>query len=116
MKYALLIYADETDVGLALSKPNAPNLRAEHTAFSAELGHRRLDGSGLQRTATASTVRTAAGGAKSVHDGPFAETKEQLAGFYLIEARDLDEAIAIAKRVPMPVEGSVEIRPVLGPG
>jgi hypothetical protein len=51
-----------------------------------------------------------------VHDGPFAESKEQLGGFYLIEAKDLDEAIAIAKRVPVLQDGSIEVRPVLGPG
>jgi hypothetical protein len=51
-----------------------------------------------------------------VHDGPYAESKEQLGGFYLIEAKDLDEAISIAKRVPLLQDGAIEIRPVLGPG
>ena len=55
------------------------------------------------------------GDRKTVHDGPFAEAKEQLGGFYLIEAADLDEAIAIAKRVPLLQDGAIEIRPLLGP-
>ena len=56
------------------------------------------------------------GGTKTVHDGPFAETKEQLGGFYVIDVPDLDAAIALAKRLPMLQDGVVEIRPVLGPG
>jgi hypothetical protein len=51
-----------------------------------------------------------------VHDGPFAETKEQLGGFYLIEAPDLDAALAIARKVPLAEDGAIEVRPVLGPG
>ena len=74
----------------------------------------RLGGSGLKSTASATTVRTSAG-KKTVHDGPFAEAREQLGGFYLIEAADLDEAIAIARKVPVLQEGAIEIRPLLGP-
>jgi hypothetical protein len=59
-------------------------------------------------------VRTS-NGSKTIHDGPFAETKEQLGGFYLIEAPDLDAAIAIAKKVPVLQDGAIEIRPLLGP-
>jgi hypothetical protein len=59
-------------------------------------------------------VRTSHG-SKTIHDGPFAETKEQLGGFYLIEAPDLDAAIAIAKKVPVLQDGAIEIRPLLGP-
>jgi hypothetical protein len=65
----------------------------------------------LQPVETASTVRVR-GGRVSVTDGPFAETKEQLAGFYLIEARDLNEAIQVASKIPPAREGSVEVRPV----
>ena len=60
--------------------------------------------------------RTDAKGVKSLHDGPFAETKEQLGGFYMIEADDLDDAVAIAKQVPVYREGAIEIRPLLGQG
>jgi hypothetical protein len=65
----------------------------------------------LQPTRTAATVRVR-NGAVSITDGPFAETKEQLAGFYLIEARDLNEAIQVAAKIPPAREGSVEVRPV----
>ncbi len=71
----------------------------------------------LQPTETAATVRVRKG-AVAITDGPFAETKEQLAGFYLIEARDLNEAIQVASKIPPAREGSVEVRPVreLDPG
>jgi hypothetical protein len=82
-------------------------------AFSQELGASRLGGSGLGHTSTATTVRTL-NGKKTVHDGPFAETREQLGGFYLIEAADLDAAIEIAKRIPVLQDGSIEVRPLLG--
>jgi len=65
----------------------------------------------LQPVETAATVRVR-GGKVSVTDGPFAETKEQLAGFYLIEARDLNEAIRVASKIPPAREGSIEVRPV----
>jgi hypothetical protein len=63
----------------------------------------------------ATTVRTERG-AKTVHDGPFAETKEQLGGFYLIDVPDLDAAIAVARQVPLQRDGSIEIRPLIGCG
>jgi hypothetical protein len=85
---------------------------AKHEAFCRELGATRIGGAGLKGTASATTVRTA-NGARSVHDGPFAETKEQLGGFYLIEAPDLDAAIAIARKIPVFRDGSIEIRPLL---
>jgi len=112
MQYALLIYADEK----ARPPENSPALQelvAKHMAFSSELGAARIGGTGLKGTALATTVRTTAGN-KTVHDGPFAETKEQLGGFYLIEAADLDAAIAIARKVPLARDGAVEIRPLLG--
>ena len=114
MKYALLIYEDESVYGPDKSGPKIEEIVGKHMAFSQELGARRLGGSGLKSTASATTVRTSAG-KKTVHDGPFAEAREQLGGFYLIEAADLDEAIAIAKKVPVPQEGAIEIRPLLGP-
>jgi hypothetical protein len=112
MQYALLIYSREAapepdDGGSALDA-----LLARHVAFSRELGPTRIGGAGLKSTASATTVRTQ-GAAKTVHDGPFAETKEQLGGLYLIDAPDLDAAIAIARNVPLAGDGAIEIRPLL---
>jgi hypothetical protein len=115
MQYALLIYEDETAYGRDKGDPAHEAIVAKHMAFGAELGAKRLGGNGLKATASATTVRSQ-NGTKTVHDGPFAETKEQLGGFYLIDAADLDEAIAIAKKVPLVKDGSIEVRPVLGSG
>ncbi|MBR1087358.1 YciI family protein [Bradyrhizobium manausense] len=114
MKYALLIYEDEALYGPDKSGPKIAEIVGKHMTFTQELGARRIGGSGLRATSAATTIRTVAG-KKTVHDGPFAEAKEQLGGFYLIEAADLDEAIAIAKRVPVLQDGSIEIRPLLEP-
>jgi hypothetical protein len=113
MKYGLLIYEDEAFYGADKAGPQIQEIVGKHMAFSRELGAKRVGGAGLKATATATTVRTV-GGKKTVHDGPFAEAKEQLGGFYLIEAADLDDAIAIARKVPMLQDGSIEIRPLLG--
>ncbi len=113
MQYALLIYEDEAIYGPEKDSPAMRDIVARHMAFGAELGEARKGGSGLRSTAAATTVRTAAG-AKSLHDGPFAETKEQLGGFYLIDVPDLDAAIAVARRLPLAGDGAVEIRPLLG--
>jgi hypothetical protein len=114
MKYALLIYEDEAFYGPDKSGPEIEEIVSKHMVFAQDLGARRLGGAGLKSTASATTIRTNAG-KKTVHDGPFAEAKEQLGGFYLIEATDLDEAIAIAKKVPVLQDGTIEIRPLLGP-
>jgi hypothetical protein len=116
MQYLLLIYEDESVYGPDKSGEAMNTVVAGHMALSQSLGAKRLGGAGLQNTPTATTVRTGPGGAKTLHDGPFAETKEQLGGFYLIEADDLDDAIAIAKRIPLYNEGAIEIRPLLGQG
>lgn len=113
MKYALLIYEDETKFGREKAGPEMGEVVRQHMAFSQELGAKRIGGSGLKGTATATTVRRS-GDTSALHDGPFAETKEQLGGFYLVEAADLDEAISIAKKVPLLREGSIEVRPLLG--
>jgi len=116
MQYMLLIYEDERNYGGA--QKNGPALQemvAKHRAFAPTLGSARQGGAGLKGTASATTVR-AANGKRTVHDGPFAETKEQLGGFYLVDVPDLDAAIAIAKRLPLSPGGAVEIRPTLGPG
>jgi len=114
MKYALLIYEDEAVYGPDKAGPRIQEVVGKHMDFAQGLGPKRLGGAGLKGTTSATTVRTSAG-RKTVHDGPFAEAKEQLGGFYLIEASDLDEAIAIAKKVPILQDGAIEIRPVLGP-
>jgi hypothetical protein len=113
MKYALFIYEDESLYGPDKAGPRIQEIVGKHMAFNQQLGAKRLGGSGLKGTATATTVRTTAG-KKTVHDGPFAEAREQLGGFYLIEAEDLNEAIEIAKNVPVLQDGAIEIRPLLG--
>lgn len=104
MKYALLIFQEEGH-----EETSDHDCDGQHRAFAQILGGKRLGSAGLKSAAIATTVR-GSGSAKTVHDGPFAETKEQLAGFYLVEAANLDEAIDIAKRVPQ--AGVIEIRPV----
>ena len=113
MQYMLLIYEDESVYGAPKNGEAMSEIVTRHRAFMAELGAKRLSGSGLKSTQAATTVRTLTG-AQTIHDGPFAETKEQLGGYYLVEAADLDEAIALARRVPVLKNGSVEVRPVLG--
>ncbi|MDB5446144.1 MAG: hypothetical protein JWQ97_1461 [Phenylobacterium sp.] len=114
MQYLMLIYEDESVYGPEKQGEAMNQVVAGHMALSQSLGAKRLAGAGLQNTPNATTVRTAADGGKTLHDGPFAETKEQLGGFYMIEAEDLDEAIGIAKQIPIYGEGAIEIRPVLG--
>ncbi len=113
MKYALFIYEDESLYGPDKAGLKVQEIVGKHMEFSQQLGAKRIGGAGLKGTATATTVRTT-GANKTVHDGPFAEAREQLGGFYLIEAEDLNEAIEIAKRVPVLQDGSIEIRPLLG--
>jgi hypothetical protein len=113
MKYGLFIYEDESLYGPGKAGPRIQDIVAKHMDFNRELGAKRVGGAGLKSTATATTIRTTKG-QKTVHDGPFAEAREQLGGFYLIEASSLDEAIEIAKRVPVLQDGAIEIRPLLG--
>jgi len=113
MKYALLIYENEAFYGADKAGPKIEEIVSKHMVFTKELGPRRIGGAGLKSTAATTTVRTA-GNRKTVHDGPFAEAREQLGGFYLIDVADLDEAIEVAKRVPILQDGAIEIRPLLG--
>jgi hypothetical protein len=113
MKYALLIYEDESVYGPDKNGPEVQEIVGKHMAFNEVLGTKRISGAGLSRTQVTTTVRTASG-AKTVHDGPFAETKEQLGGFYVIDAANLDDAIELAKQVPVLRDGAIEIRPLLG--
>ena len=113
MKYALLIYTPEE--ARERATPEAVEQTYEQYArFGREFGDRIVGGEELQPITTATTVRLDGGpdGDVVTTDGPFAETKEQLAGFYVIEAGDLDEAIQIAARVPSAAYGSIEVRPV----
>ena len=113
MQYMLLIYEDERVYGPDKNGPAIQEIVAKHMAFNKEIGAVRVAGAGLKATTSATTIRTR-GGEKTVHDGPFAETKEQLGGYYLIDVPDLDAAIAIAKKLPVLQDGSIEIRPLLG--
>lgn len=109
MQYALLIYEDESHYD---DEAAMLDIIAKHEAFSVANGDVIRGGAGLQNTPSATTIRTA-GGQSVLHDGPFAEIKEQLGGFYLIEVDDLDAAIAVARQIPLAGDGSVEIRPLI---
>ena len=111
MQYMLLIYEDERIYGPDRESPAARERRAQHIAYSRELGATRLAGSGLKDSTAATTIRTAAG-KQTLHDGPFAESREQLGGYYLIEAPDLDAALSWASRCPGAQFGAIEVRPI----
>jgi len=112
MKYLCLIYQDES-VPQKLPKAEFEKIHGEYLAFTDEIkkSGRLLGNNGLQPTQKATTVRVRDGKVTTI-DGPFAETKEQLGGYYLIETKDLDEAIQIAAKIPSARFGSIEIRPV----
>jgi hypothetical protein len=113
MRYMCVIYDEEAKIG-AMSKEEGEAFMGEYFAFTDEIkksGH-YLGGEALQPVTTATTVRIR-NGKLSTTDGPFAETKEQLGGFYLINARDLNEAIQIAAKIPSARMGTVEVRPVV---
>ena len=110
MRYMLLIYLDETALNDA--ERNACYRESTELAHRLHAAGRYVGASPLQPTSTATSVRMR-NGKRLVTDGPFAETREQLGGFFLIEANDLDEALAIAERVPMARHGTVEVRPVV---
>jgi hypothetical protein len=113
MRYLLLIYQDE----VAHSQWSQEQLAAEFQAFnefteSVSKSGVLQGGEPLLPTNTATTVRVRNGKTVTT-DGPFAETKEQLGGYYLLNCKDLDEAIAMAARIPAATDGSIEIRPVM---
>jgi hypothetical protein len=108
MQYLLLIYSPEDDPTY-----RNPKVGAEYGAFTQDIvksGHFKA-GDALEAASTATTVRVR-GGKTMTTDGPFAETREQLGGYYLVEAMDLDEAIAIAARIPGARFGAIEVRPI----
>ena len=110
MKYMLLVYLDEN----SLSEAEREHCYVESAQLAGELSAqgKYLSAGPLHPTATATSVRVR-DGKRLVTDGPFAETREQLGGYYLIDARDLDEAMKIAERIPVAKHGTIEIRPVL---
>jgi hypothetical protein len=112
MQYMCLIYGDP-ERAATMTEEEGNQVFADYSAFTEsikESGH-LVGGDALHPVETATTVRVR-DGETLVTDGPFAETKEQLGGYYLIEAKDADEAIAIAARIPGAKHGSVEVRPV----
>lgn len=113
MRYLCLIYDEEKKM-VGMSKSDMDAFTNEYFAFTENIkksGH-HLAGEALQPVQTATTVRVR-NGKLSTTDGPFAETKEQLGGFYMINAKDLNEAIQIASRIPSARLGSVEVRPIM---
>ena len=113
MQYLLLIYEREADWN-AVSEKEKGAIFQEYMAFTQGImksGHHRA-GDALQPVSTATTVQVRNGKTLTT-DGPFAETREQLGGYYLIEAKNLDEAISLAARVPSARYGSVEVRPIM---
>jgi hypothetical protein len=113
-QYLLLIY--ENEAGYENPSPELWNqMMKDHGAFAqtvVEQGGKILGGDALQPTTTATSVRRVSSGDHMVTDGPFVETKEALGGFYMVEAADLDQAIAFAKLCPAPF-GGIEVRPVM---
>ena len=112
MKYMLLIHDDEK-AWARLSEAERGKIYAEYGQFgqSVRASGNYLAGAQLQPTTMATSVRVR-DGKRLVTDGPFAETREQLGGYYLVEAKDLDEAIGIAARIPSAKVGTIEVRPV----
>ncbi|MBI1983960.1 MAG: YciI family protein [Acidobacteria bacterium] len=113
MKYLCLIYEDET-LWQKIPKAEAEKVFGEYFAFQDSIkksGH-YIGGNPLQPTHTATTVRVR-NGKVSTTDGPFAETKEQLGGYYLIDAKDLNDALQVASRIPSARLGSIEVRPIM---
>ena len=113
MKYMLLIYMDEQ----SLSQPEREQCYQESAEFAQQLNNSRqyLGAGPLHPTSSATSVRTREG-KRLVTDGPFAETREQLGGYFLIDVKNLDEAIDIAGKIPAGRYGTVEIRPVVEVG
>ncbi|MEP7019573.1 MAG: YciI family protein [Pseudonocardiales bacterium] len=110
-QYLILLYEDEASYATADEATMNEVLQA-HNMFAENNGKALQGGNALQDTSTATTLRSDGAGGFTVTDGPFVETKEALGGYYLIEAADLDEAIAIAKQVPAKF-GAVEVRPIM---
>jgi hypothetical protein len=113
MKYLCMIYEDEK-TWPAMPKAESDRMLSEYGALTTHLktSGRYVAGEALQPTSTATTVRVR-NGATLATDGPFAETKEQLGGFYLVDAKDLNDAIQVAAQIPAAKYGSIEVRPIM---
>jgi hypothetical protein len=113
MKYLCLIYEDES-LYATMDKPALDAIMGEYYAFTEEIraSGQYVAGEALEPVHTATSVRVR-NGKMSTTDGPFAETREQLGGFYLINAKDLNEAIQVASKIPGAKLGTVEVRPVM---
>jgi hypothetical protein len=114
MKYLLALIGDESRWADLTPEQQAEGMKAwdRFTQDAIDAGV-HLGGEGLQPSSTATTVKIQESGDPIVSDGPFAETKEQLGGYYLLDCKDLDDALAWAKRIPLPPGGTVEVRPVM---
>ena len=112
MRYLLLICTEES-ADLAMSPDEMSARLAKYAAFGGEMAQRGVlqAGARLYPTTDSTTVRVRDGEVVTF-DGPFAETKEQIGGYYLVDCKDLDEAIEIASKIPGALEGSIEVRPV----
>jgi hypothetical protein len=113
MRYLLLIYSNE-GVWATMSEAEQGKIYEEYMKYSSSIKRsgNYIGGEALQPIATATTVRVRDGKTLAT-DGPFAETREQLGGFFFVEAKDLDEAIALAARIPSSHVGSIEVRPIM---
>jgi hypothetical protein len=113
MQYLLLIYSNEKDDPQP-GTPEGDKLFSDYMKFSDEVQSKKvmLGCNALQPVSTATTLRVRQGKTQ-VTDGPFAETKEQLGGYYLLDCKDLDEALAYAAKIPSAKHGAVEVRPVM---
>jgi hypothetical protein len=113
MRYVLLIYEDEKYYEQATPE-EWEQVMVAHNAFGAEAAERGMEpgGDALQRPAAAKTVRFTDGKPTLVTDGPYAETKEQLGGFYILSCQSPDEAVEMARKLPV-ITGSVEVRPIM---
>lgn len=113
MKYMLLIYEDEQGWS-KLTEQEQQQMFGEYMQFTEQVraAGQYIAAAPLQPTSTATSVRVRTG-KRLVTDGPFAETREQLGGYYLVDAKDLDEAIGLAARIPSARHGTIEVRPVM---
>jgi hypothetical protein len=112
MLYMLLIYSDEKKIG-AMPEAELGRMMGEYSAFTKQItdSGQYKEGARLKPTPSATSVRVREGKTLTTH-GPFAETHEQLGGYYIVEARDIDEAVTLAARIPGARLGSIEVRPV----